>query len=215
MNIILLGPPGSGKGTQARFIIEKFSIPQISTGDILRDAVKRKIELGLMAKEYMDAGKLVPDDLVIKIVEERLKRDDCKEGFVLDGFPRTLPQAESLDKILARMNEKIDYVINIEVPEEDIIKRMSGRRVCKNCGNVYHLLFNPPKIDKKCDLCGGELYQRDDDKEETVRKRLKVYKKDTEPLINYYKGKGILKTIDGSKDIEDVKNLIEHTISNF
>lgn len=213
MNIILLGPPGGGKGTQARFITEKFGIPQISTGDMLRDAVTNKTDLGLKAKEYMDAGKLVPDDLVIQIVEERLKRDDCKDGFILDGFPRTLLQAEALDKILIRMSKKIDYVINIDVPAEDIVKRLTSRRICKKCGNIYNLLSNPPKIDGKCDICGGELYQREDDKEETVRRRLQVYKEDTEPLIMYYKSKGVLKTIDGRKDIDDVKNLIERTIS--
>jgi len=213
MNIILLGPPGGGKGTQARFITEKFGIPQISTGDMLRDAVTNKTDLGLKAKEYMDAGKLVPDDLVIKIVEERLKRDDCKDGFILDGFPRTLLQAEALDKILTRMSKKIDYVINIDVPAEDIVKRLTSRRICKKCGNIYNLLSNPPKIDGRCDICGGELYQREDDKEETVRRRLQVYKEDTEPLIMYYKSKGVLKTIDGRKDIDDVKNLIERTIS--
>jgi len=213
MNIILLGPPGGGKGTQARFITEKFGIPQISTGDMLRDAVTNKTDLGLKAKEYMDAGKLVPDDLVIQIVEERLKRDDCKDGFILDGFPRTLLQAEALDKILTRMSKKIDYVINIDVPAEDIVKRLTSRRICKKCGNIYNLLSNPPKIDGKCDICGGELYQREDDKEETVRRRLQVYKEDTEPLIMYYKSKGVLKTIDGRKDIDDVKNLIERTIS--
>lgn len=213
MNIILLGPPGGGKGTQARFITEKFGIPQISTGDMLRDAVTNKTDLGLKAKEYMDAGKLVPDDLVIKIVEERLKRDDCKDGFILDGFPRTLLQAEALDKILTRMSKKMDYVINIDVPAEDIVKRLTSRRICKKCGNIYNLLSNPPKIDGRCDICGGELYQRDDDKEETVRRRLTVYKEDTEPLIMYYKSKGVLKTIDGRKDIDDVKNLIERTIS--
>lgn len=214
MNIILLGPPGGGKGTQAKFITEKFGIPQISTGDILRDAVKNKTELGLKAKEYMDDGKLVPDDLVIQIVEERLTKDDCKNGFILDGFPRTLVQAEALDSMLARMNKEIDYVLNIEVPEDAIVKRLTSRRICKKCGNIYNLLSNPPKIDGRCDICGGELYQRDDDKEETVRQRLKVYKADTEPLIKYYRDKGVLKTIDGSKDIEDVKNIIESTISN-
>lgn len=211
MKIILLGPPGSGKGTQARFITEKYGISGISTGDMLRDEVKNKTELGLKAKEYMDAGKLVPDDLVIKMVEERLN----KEGYVLDGFPRTLSQAKSLDKILDRMNERIDYVIYIDISEEELIKRMSGRRICKDCGSVYHLLFNPPKVDGKCDLCEGELYQRDDDKEETIRKRLKVYKEDTKPLIKYYKDKGILRRVDGSKDIEEVKNTIEDIISNI
>ncbi|BDC36656.1 MAG: adenylate kinase [Candidatus Methanoliparum thermophilum] len=211
MKIILLGPPGSGKGTQARFIIEKYGISGISTGDILRDEVKNKTELGLKAKEYMDAGKLVPDDLVIKMVEERLN----KEGYVLDGFPRTLSQAKSLDKILDRINDRIDYVIYIDISEEEIIKRMSGRRICKDCGSVYHLLFNPPKVDGKCDLCEGELYQRDDDKEETIRKRLKVYEEDTKPLIKYYKDKGILRRVDGSKDIEEVKNTIEDIISNI
>ncbi len=204
MNLILLGPPGSGKGTQAKLIVEKYGIPQISTGDMLREAVAKGTELGKEAKKYMDAGQLVPDEVVIGIVKERLQQPDCEKGFILDGFPRTIAQAEALDKILEEMGKKIDAVINIQVPEEEVVKRIVYRRTCKNCGAVYHLIYNPPKEDNKCDKCGGELYQRDDDKEETVRKRYKVYKEQTEPLVEYYAKKGILYNIDGTKSIEEV-----------
>ncbi len=204
MNLILLGPPGSGKGTQAKLIVEKYGIPQISTGDMLREAVAKGTELGKEAKKYMDAGQLVPDEVVIGIVKERLQQPDCEKGFILDGFPRTIAQAEALDKILEEMGKKIDAVINIQVPEEEVVKRIVNRRTCKNCGAVYHLIYNPPKEDNKCDKCGGELYQRDDDKEETVRKRYKVYKEQTEPLVEYYAKKGILYNIDGTKSIEEV-----------
>jgi adenylate kinase len=209
MNIILLGPPGSGKGTQAKLIEERCGIPQISTGDMLRKAVENKTELGIRAKNYMDSGALVPDELVIKITEERLKAEDCRDGFILDGFPRTVPQAEALDEVLNKMNKKIDNALNIEVKEDDIIRRMSGRRICKGCGASYHIIFNPPKEENICDLCGKELYQRDDDKEETVRNRLKVYKDQTEPLINYYREKSVLRSIDGGRKIEEVSQLIE------
>ncbi len=204
MNLILLGPPGSGKGTQAKLIVEKYGIPQISTGDMLREAVAKGTELGKEAKKYMDAGKLVPDEVVIGIVKERLQQPDCEKGFILDGFPRTIPQAEALDKILEELGKKIDAVINIQVPEEEIVKRIVNRRTCKNCGAVYHLIYNPPKEDNKCDKCGGELYQRDDDKEEVVRQRYKVYKEQTEPLVEYYAKKGVLYNIDGTKSIEEV-----------
>ncbi len=204
MNLILLGPPGSGKGTQAKLIVEKYGIPQISTGDMLREAVAKGTELGKEAKKYMDAGQLVPDEVVIGIVKERLQQPDCEKGFILDGFPRTIAQAEALDKILEEMGKKIDAVINIQVPEEEVVKRIVNRRTCKNCGAVYHLIYNPPKEDNKCDKCGGELYQRDDDKEETVRKRYQVYKEQTEPLVEYYAKKGILYNIDGTKSIEEV-----------
>jgi adenylate kinase len=204
MNLILLGAPGAGKGTQAKLIVEKYGIPQISTGDMLREAVAKGTELGKKAKEYMDRGELVPDEVVIGIVKERLKQPDCDKGFILDGFPRTLKQAEELDKMLEELGKKIDAVINVHVPEEEVVKRIVNRRTCKNCGAVYHLIYNPPKEEGKCDKCGGELYQRDDDKEETVRARYKVYKEQTEPLIDYYSKKGLLYNVDGTKSIEEV-----------
>ncbi|VUT26875.1 MAG: Adenylate kinase [Candidatus Methanolliviera sp. GoM_asphalt] len=213
MNIILLGPPGSGKGTQAKLIEERCGIPQISTGDMLRKAVENKTELGIKAKNYMDSGALVPDELVIMITEERLKAEDCRDGFILDGFPRTVTQAEALDEVLNKMNKKIDNALNIEVKEDDIIRRMSGRRICKGCGASYHIIFNPPNEENICDLCGGELYQRDDDKEETVRNRLKVYKDQTEPLINYYREKSVLRSIDGGRKIEEINQLIEEILT--
>jgi len=214
MNIILLGPPGSGKGTQAKLIEERRGIPQISTGDMLRKAVEDKTELGIRAKHYMDSGALVPDELVIMITEERLKAEDCRDGFILDGFPRTVPQAEALDEVLNKMNKKIDNALNIEVKEDDIIRRMSGRRICKGCGASYHIIFNPPNEENICDLCGKELYQRDDDKEETVRNRLKVYKDQTEPLINYYREMGVLRYIDGGRKIEEISQLIEEILAH-
>ena len=213
MNIILLGPPGSGKGTQAKLIEERRGIPQISTGDMLRKAVEDKTELGIRAKHYMDSGALVPDELVIMITEERLKAEDCRDGFILDGFPRTVPQAEALDEVLNKMNKKIDNALNIEVKEDDIIRRMSGRRICKGCGASYHIIFNPPNEENICDLCGGELYQRDDDREETVRNRLKVYKDQTEPLTNYYREMGVLSSIDGGRKIEEISQLIEEILT--
>jgi len=215
MNLILLGPPGGGKGTQAKRIVEKYGIPQISTGDMFREAVAKGTELGKKAKEYMDRGELVPDDIVIGIVKERLSQPDCEKGFILDGFPRTLKQAEALDEILEEMNKKIDAVININVPDEEIIKRIVYRRTCKNCGAVYNLIYSPPKEDNKCDKCGGELYQRDDDKEETVRERLRVYKEQTQPLIDYYKKKGILYEVDGTKSIDEVWKQIESILEKI
>ncbi len=215
MNLILLGPPGGGKGTQAKRIVEKYGIPQISTGDILREAVAKGTELGKKAKEYMDKGELVPDEVVIGIVKERLAQPDCEKGFILDGFPRTLKQAEALDEILEDMNKKIDAVINISVPDEEIIKRIVYRRVCKNCGAVYNLIYSPPKEDNKCDKCGGELYQRDDDKEETVKERLRVYKEQTQPLIDYYRNKGVLFDVDGTKTIDEVWEQIESILNKI
>ncbi|AEA47102.1 adenylate kinase [Archaeoglobus veneficus] len=209
MNLILLGPPGSGKGTQAKLIVEKYGIPQISTGDMLREAVAKGTELGKKAKEYMDKGQLVPDEVVIGIVKERLKQPDCDKGFILDGFPRTIAQAEALDKMLEELGKKIDAVINIQVPEEEVVKRIVNRRSCRNCGAVYHLIYKPPKEEGKCDKCGGELYQRDDDKEDTVRARYQVYREQTEPLIDYYQKKGLLYNIDGTKSIDDVFKDIE------
>jgi adenylate kinase len=204
MNLILLGPPGAGKGTQASRIIDKYKIPQISTGDILRAAVREGTELGKEAQKYMNEGKLVPDSVVIGIIRERLSQDDCKNGYLLDGFPRTLPQAEELNKILENLNSKLDAVISIEVPDEEIVTRITGRRMCKACGNVYHVKFSPPAKDGVCDKCGGELYQRDDDNEATVRERLSAYKAQTEPLKDFYAKEGILKEVNGTGDIEKI-----------
>ncbi len=204
MNLILLGPPGAGKGTQAKMLVETYGIPQISTGDMLREAVKNQTQLGLEAKKYMDAGQLVPDEVVIGLVKERLGRDDCAQGFMLDGFPRTVPQAEALDKVLAEMDKAIDHVISIEVPNEELLKRLTGRRTCRNCGQGYHVVFDPPKKDGVCDKCGGELYQRDDDNEATVANRLKVYEESTKPLIDYYQAKGLLRPIDGVGAIKEI-----------
>ncbi|MBO8182591.1 MAG: adenylate kinase [Archaeoglobus sp.] len=215
MNLILLGGPGAGKGTQAKLIVSKYNIPQISTGDMLREAVAKQTELGKKAKEYMDRGELVPDEVVIGIVKERLAQPDCEKGFILDGFPRTLKQAEALDKILEELGKKIDAVINIAVPEDEIVKRIVNRRTCKKCGAVYHLIYNPPKEPGKCDKCGGELYQRDDDKEETVKERIRVYKAQTEPLIDYYSKKGLVYNVDGTKSIEGVFEEIKKILDKF
>jgi adenylate kinase len=204
MNVILLGPPGSGKGTQAQKIGERYHIPQISTGDILRSAVKERTPLGVEAQGYMDQGQLVPDEVVVGIVRERLMASDCNGGFILDGFPRTLPQAEALDVTLLEMKREIDHVISIEVDNEELLGRLTGRRTCRTCGTMYHLMFNPPKKDRICDKCGGELYQRDDDQEATIRARLQVYEEQTAPLIAYYRNKGLLRTIDGVGEIEEI-----------
>ena len=197
MNLILLGPPGAGKGTQAQRMVDRYHIPQISTGDILRAAVKESTPLGMKAKGFMDQGQLVPDEIVIGIIEERLKAKDCDPGFILDGFPRTIPQAEALQPILTNIKKKIDHVINIEVDPEELLRRLTGRRTCKNCGAMFHLFFQPPKKEGICDRCGGTLYQRADDKEETIRTRLKEYEKQTAPLIQYYQGKKTLRSIQG------------------
>lgn len=210
MNLILLGGPGAGKGTQAKKLIDKYQIPQISTGDILRAAVKEGTEMGKKAKEYMDAGKLVPDEVVIGIIKDRLAQPDCKKGFILDGFPRTVPQAEALDRVLADLGSKIDHVISIEVDEEELVTRLTGRRTCKDpdCGQMYHIKFNPPKKEGVCDRCGSELYQRDDDNEATVRSRLATYNQATKPLIDYYQAKGLLRPIKGVGSIDDIFNQI-------
>ena len=197
MNLILLGPPGAGKGTQAQRIADRYRIPQISTGDILRASVKESTPLGMKARGFMDQGQLVPDGIVIGIIEERLKAKDCDSGFILDGFPRTIPQAEALQPILTKIGKKIDHVINMVVDPEELVRRLTGRRTCKNCGAMFHLLFQPPKKEKICDRCGGTLYQRADDKEETIRTRLKEYEKQTAPLIQYYQGKKTLRSIQG------------------
>lgn len=197
MNLILLGPPGAGKGTQAQLMVDRYHIPQISTGDILRAAVKGKTPLGVKAKGFMDQGKLVPDELVIGIIEERLKAADCHPGFILDGFPRTIAQAEALQPILSKMGRSIDHVVNIEVEDEELVRRLTGRRTCKNCGAMFHIVFHAPKREGICDRCGGTLYQREDDKEETIRTRLKEYQKQTAPLIQYYQQKKTLRSIQG------------------
>lgn len=204
MKIIMLGAPGAGKGTQAKMLSERYGIPHISTGDIFRMNIKNNTELGQKAKGYMDAGQLVPDELVVDLVVDRIKAKDCMKGFILDGFPRTIPQAEALDYALNNQNEKIDYAINVDVPDENIIKRMSGRRACVGCGATYHLVYNPTKIEGVCDVCGEKLILRDDDKPETVQKRLDVYHEQTQPLIDYYNKKEVILTVDGTQDIDVV-----------
>ena len=204
MKIIMLGAPGAGKGTHAKKITEKFGIPAISTGDIFRENIKNGTELGKKAKEYMDAGNLVPDELVCDLVVDRLKQDDCKNGYILDGFPRTIPQAEALTAALAKDDDAIDYALEIFIEDQAIIDRMSGRRVCKSCGATFHVVNIPPKKEGICDECEGELITRDDDVPETVKKRLNVYHEQTQPLIDYYKAKGILKEVDGTVDMKDV-----------
>ena len=204
MKIIMLGAPGAGKGTQAKQIAEEYGIPHISTGDIFRANIKEGTELGKKAQEYMDQGLLVPDELVCDLVVDRIHRDDCEKGFILDGFPRTIPQADALDQALAKDGEAIEYAIDVEVPDENIIRRMAGRRSCKECGAIFHVEYNPPKKEGCCDVCGGELVLRDDDKEETVKKRLEVYHDQTAPLIDHYKKAGSLYEVDGTHDIDVV-----------
>jgi len=204
MKIIMLGAPGAGKGTQAKMIAEKYSVPHISTGDIFRANIKNGTELGMEAKRYMDQGQLVPDELTVKILLDRVAQDDCKNGYVLDGFPRTIPQAEVLDKALTELGDSVDYAIDVNVPDENIINRMGGRRACVTCGATYHIKHVPPKTEGICDKCGAELILRDDDKPETVKKRLDVYHAQTQPLIDYYTKKGILHTVDGTVDMMDV-----------
>lgn len=212
MNLILFGPPGAGKGTQAQFIVELYGIPQISTGDMLRAAVRARTELGNKAKEIMDAGGLVPDDLVLGIVKDRLAQSDCVKGFILDGFPRTIPQADSLRNVLAGINKKIDHVISLEVEYPEIIQRLSGRRACSACGRGYHVAYDPPNITDVCDICGGALKQRDDDQEATVRNRLNVYDQQTAPLKDYYENAGLLRHINGSGVIRDIQAQISQLL---
>ena len=204
MKIIMLGAPGAGKGTQAKMIAEKYGLPHVSTGDIFRANLKEGTPLGMKAKEYMDKGALVPDELTVEILLDRVAKDDCSGGYVLDGFPRTIPQAEVLDSELAKIDDAVDLAIDVEVPDENIVRRMSGRRACLKCGATYHIEHIPPKKEGICDACGEPLVQRDDDREETVKKRLAVYHEQTQPLIDYYTKKGILKTVDGTKDMKDV-----------
>lgn len=209
MKIILLGPPGAGKGTQAAMLIKEFSIPHISTGDMFRAAIKEGTEMGTKAKSYMDQGQLVPDSVVIGIVKERLEQADCKDGFILDGFPRTVVQADALQEVMDNLKMNLDAVVNLEVKDEELVSRLCGRRVCRNCGASYHVIFSPAKQSDICDACGGELYQRDDDQEATIRNRLAVYHSQTAPLIDYYEKKNSLKTIRGEgKKIEEIFDLI-------
>ena len=210
MKIVMLGAPGAGKGTQAKMIAEKYTIPHISTGDIFRANIKEGTPLGLEAKSYMDQGKLVPDELTVKILLDRVSKDDCKNGYVLDGFPRTIPQANVLKEALAKQNDKIDYAINVDVPDENIVRRMSGRRACVTCGATYHIEHVPPKTEGVCDKCGSALILRDDDKPDTVLNRLKVYHDQTQPLIDFYNNEGILKEVDGTIDVKDVfENIVK------
>lgn len=215
MKLILLGPPGAGKGTQAANIIETFNIPHISTGDIFRKNIKEGTELGKKAKEYMDRGELVPDTLVVAIVEDRLKAEDCKSGFLLDGFPRTVFQAQALDQVLEVMGSGLDYIVNVVVDPEILVERAVGRRICRDCGSTYHIKYNPPKVELVCDKCSGELYQRSDDNADTVTNRIRVYMDETSPLIEYYQSNGNLINVDGQQDIdkvfEDILNAIGRT----
>jgi adenylate kinase len=204
VNLVLMGLPGAGKGTQAEKIVEKYGIPHISTGDMFRAAIKEGTELGLEAKSFMDKGELVPDQVTIGIVRERLSKEDCNKGFLLDGFPRTVAQADALEDILSELDKKIDYVINIDVDQSILMERLTGRRICKNCGATYHLVFNPPAKADECDRCGGELYQRADDNAETVKNRLDVNIKQTKPLLDFYETKGYLRNIDGQQEISKV-----------
>jgi adenylate kinase len=207
-NLILLGPPGVGKGTQAKLLIEKFGIPQISTGDILRAAVKELTPMGIKAKGYMDAGALVPDAVVIGIVEERLAQGDCQKGFILDGFPRTVPQADALAQVLSGMGRSIDHVISLSVDKDELLKRLTGRRACTKCGAGYHVEYAPAKAEGICDACGGELFQREDDKEETILRRLAVYEEQTAPLIAYYQAAGLLRSVNGLGTVEGIQSEI-------
>jgi len=208
MNLILLGPPGAGKGTQSVLLEKRFAIPQISTGDMLRAAVKAATPMGIKAKGFMDAGDLVPDEVVVGIVRERLQESDCASGFILDGFPRTVPQADALDESLAQLKKTLDAVVTLQVDIDALVERLTGRRACTNCGKVYHLKFDPPSADGTCTACSGTLVQRDDDHEDTIRRRMEAYHQQTAPLEDYYRKKGLLLSIDGMAAIEDVQQAI-------
>lgn len=210
LNIILMGPPGAGKGTQAKILIAKYGIPHISTGDMFREAIKQGTPLGKLAASYINDGHLVPDDVTIGLVKERLSQEDCAKGYLLDGFPRTIPQAEALEKITAEINRKIEYVINIDTPKEELVNRICGRRVCKKCGAPYHIINVKPKVDGVCDICGGELIQRPDDNEEALTIRLDAYNKQTQPLLEYYDKKGMLKTFNGKSRDELTPQLMAY-----
>lgn len=215
MNLVLMGLPGAGKGTQAEKIVEKYHIPHISTGDMFRAAIKDGTELGLKAKSFMDKGELVPDEVTIGIVRERLSKPDCQKGFLLDGFPRTVAQAEALENMLSELERPIDYVINVDVDKDILLERLTGRRICTECGATYHLVFNPPSNEGVCDRCGGELYQRADDNEETVQNRLEVNLKQTQPLLSFYEDKGYLRNINGQQDIDKVFADIEELLGGL
>lgn len=208
MKIVMLGAPGAGKGTQAQMLAKKYDIPHVSTGDIFRMNIKNGTELGMEAKKYMDQGLLVPDELTVRILLDRVAKDDCKNGYVLDGFPRTIPQANVLEEALTKLGDKIDYAVNVDVPDENIIRRMGGRRACLACGATYHIEHVPPKKEGICDKCGQELVLRDDDKPETVKNRLQVYKEQTQPLIDFYTERGVLHNVDGTKDMNEVFEVI-------
>ncbi len=210
--LVMLGPPGAGKGTQAKTLAEILHVPQISTGDIFREHISNGTKLGEQVKSYTDRGELVPDDLVFEVVKSRLEEDDCSKGYILDGFPRTVKQAELLDSYLSSKGDSLTAVIDIDVPDEEIVKRLTGRRICKSCGAIYNIYFNPPKVEGVCDVCGGELYQREDDNEETVRNRLRVYREQTLPLVEYYEGKGILKKVDGRGDGREVLRRVKDAL---
>ncbi len=212
MRLILLGPPGAGKGTQAKLLTGRLGVPQVSTGDMLRQAVADGTELGRKAKSFMDRGALVPDEVVIGIIEERLRKADCGQGYILDGFPRTLPQAEALSRALTSLSASLDRVLSVEVPEDDLVKRLTGRRICRGCGYMFHVDTHPPRQIGVCDKCGGMLYQRDDDKEETIRHRLRVYREQTEPLIAYYDTLGLLRRIDGCGTIEEISQRVHQAL---
>lgn len=215
MKIIMLGAPGAGKGTQAQMIADKYGIPHVSTGDIFRENVKNGTELGMEAKKYMDQGLLVPDELTVRILLDRVAKEDCKDGYVLDGFPRTIPQAKVLEDALNKLGDKIDYAIDVEVPDENIIRRMGGRRACLSCGATYHIEHVPPKKEGLCDECGQPLVLRDDDKPETVQNRLRVYQEQTQPLIEFYTERNVLKTVDGTQDMQDVFNAIVEILGSL
>ena len=215
LRVVLLGPPGAGKGTQAKLLREKFEACQVSTGDILRKAVADQSPLGKEAFEYIHRGALVPDSLIVKLVAERLKEKDCENGFILDGFPRTIPQAQSLDEILKKRGLALDSVLSVQVPPRVIVERLAGRRTCKNCGALYHQDFDPPQKNGVCDRCGGELFQRDDDREETISARLKVYETQTAPLIGYYRERGLLREIDGVGKVEDIRKRLINALGDL
>jgi len=212
MNLILLGPPAAGKGTQAKMLTQAYGIPQISTGDMLREAVKAGSPMGVKAKSFMDSGALVPDEVVVGIVEERLQRDDCKKGFILDGFPRTTAQADTLKGMLSSKGMRIDHVVCIQVATEELIRRLSGRRICRECMTPFHVVFNPPKKEGVCDACGGELYQRDDDQEASVKVRLDAYENQTKPLVDYYKREGLLRPVDGIGSLDEIQTRIKKAL---
>ncbi len=214
LNLIIFGPPGAGKGTQGKILSERYGIPQISTGDILRENVRKKTPLGVKAREYMDRGALVPDDVVVDMVAKRLSAPDCEKGFILDGFPRNIAQAGALDATLEKLGKRIDHVIGIEVEKKELVRRLSGRRVCKKCGANYHIIFSPPVNIGVCDRCGSEIYQRDDDREETVEARLRVYEQETLPLVDYYKKKGLYRPVDGIGSVDDITERIVKAIEH-